>query len=396
MTYCRPQVNQFRSFGCGFDSSDRFTHNPCLLSTEVWWEAGLVVLEVVRRGAQGETDPEGIAPGCPNMTLRNSGTEQRPRDARSSCFVAGTLVHTPEGCRPIETITIGQRVTTLLPQDQTSGQWRTDTVAETFQREYTGTMVAIQIAGETLRATARHPFWVVRGEDLETRPITQELGDDNQPGAMPGRWVEARNLREGDTLLTRDGGEVEIEAVSLSEETTTVYNLHVGDCRTYVVGRYGVVVHNQSAPPLTGDCQSVSSFSNDHSPPVMFAVSPVGHGLPEYAGARTQRVLVVGSHKSRLISGQTNPGKWLQQSGFSAQSWYHVEGHAVSIMLQCCITRATLYINQKPCSDRPPYCQSTIPRALPAGSVLEVVFESDDHTSTGTRRFIGGIGWEEP
>ena len=130
---------------------------------------------------------------------------------------------------------------------------------------------------------------------------------------------------------------------------------------------------------------------------MMLGGSPVGHGIPGFAGGPTQGVLVVGNQQARLISGQTNPGRWLQQAGvLVAQSWYHVEGHAVSIMHQCGIMQATLYINQKPCRGRPAYCQITIPRALPPGWVLEVVFESDDHTTTGTGRFLGGVGWQEP
>jgi hypothetical protein len=148
--------------------------------------------------------------------------------------------------------------------------------------------------------------------------------------------------------------------------------------------------------PLTGNCRDLSSFSNDSSTPFMVGVSPVGHGLPADPPGRVQGVLVVGSQQARLISGQTNPGRWLQQMGFTAQSWYHVEGHAVSIMVQCSIAQATLYINKKPCRMPPASCQTTIHRALPSGSVLEVVFENDDHITTGTGRFIGGTGWQEP
>ena len=56
----------------------------------------------------------------------------------------------------------------------------------------------------------------------------------------------------------------------------------------------------------------------------------------------------------------------------------------------------TLYINKKPCHQAPAYCQLTIHRALPRGSVLEVAFENDDHMTVGTGRFIGGVGWQEP
>ena len=156
------------------------------------------------------------------------------------------------------------------------------------------------------------------------------------------------------------------------------------------------MVPNQSVSSRTGDCSDISSFSNDQSTPFLLQVSPVGHGVRAYTRGPTQGVLVANNQQARLISGQTNPGRWLHQAGFAAQSWYHVEGHAVAIMRQCGLAQATLYINQKPCSGRPAYCQITIPRALPQGWALEVVFENDDHSTTGTGRFLGGIGWKEP
>jgi hypothetical protein len=239
----------------------------------------------------------------------------------------------------------------------------------------------LKVAGEptALGVTGTHPFWSA----------------DRQA------WVPVAELRIGEQLQARDGSWPRVESLTLCAEPEPVYNIEVEGDHCYRVGEQGLLVHNQSAPSsptpaLTGDCLNISSFSNDSSTPFMLGVSPVGHGLPQYAGGRVQGVLVVGSQQARLRSGQTNPGQWLQQSGFAAQSWYHVEGHAVSIMRQCCITQATLYINKKPCSDRPAYCQTTIPRALPSGSVLEVVFENDDHTTTGTGRFIGGVGWQEP
>lgn len=176
-----------------------------------------------------------------------------------------------------------------------------------------------------------------------------------------------------------------------------MYNRTVPDDRGYRVGEHRLLAHNPSTPARTGDCSNLSSFSNDRSLPFLLGVSPVGHGLPQYAGGPTQAVFLVGGQQARLISGQTNPGRWLQQAGILiAQSWYHAEGHAVSIMRQCDLMQATLYINQKPCGNRPAYCQLTIPRALPSGWVLEVVFENDDHFTTGTGRFIGGMGWQEP
>ena len=128
----------------------------------------------------------------------------------------------------------------------TAGRWRLDSVAETFQREYEGDLVSIEAAGESIESTARHPFRVTTGEDLDQRPITEELGDDNHVATTAGRWVEAQHLRPGDTLLTRESGLVEVEAVTTRHATLPVYNLQIEACRTYSVGAAGVLVHNVS------------------------------------------------------------------------------------------------------------------------------------------------------
>lgn len=153
------------------------------------------------KGAEGQTDPDGEAPACVNISIRNSGTQQRP-GRREGCFPIGTRVENYLNGRAIETVELGQRIPAF---DQCTGQWRGDIVAATFQREYTGRMVTLTLPGETLRATARHPFWVVRGTGLDERPVTEELGADNAPGIRPGRWVEAQHLRPGDVLACRRG-----------------------------------------------------------------------------------------------------------------------------------------------------------------------------------------------
>jgi hypothetical protein len=245
------------------------------------------------------------------------------------------------------------------------------------------------------------------------------LESESKPiGVTPGHliwsedrqaWVPVRCLRRGERLQTLKGM-TRVVSYTMTDRVEPVYNFEVEGSHCYRVGESGVLVHNMSgaaggggmppaAPstvPVTGDCSNLSTFSNDHSAPMMLGVSPVGHGIPTYCGGRTQGVFVANNQEARLTSGQTNPGLWLNQTGFTAQSWYHVEGHAVSIMKQCHIMRGTLYVNQKPCRSAPAACQTTLFRALPQGWVLEVVYEQDDHTTAGTGRFVGGIGWQEP
>jgi hypothetical protein len=209
-------------------------------------------------------------------------------------------------------------------------------------------------------------------------------------------WVPAGELRRGERLLAADGSTPQVESFTLRPDPEPVYNLEVEGDHCYRVGQQGLLVHNAS-------CSDISSFSN-YSQTFMFE-SPVGHGVPQYAATgdgKTRGLLVHGTQSARLQSGETEPGRWLTTnvqggplSGLTL-AWTHVEGHAVSIMIQCCIMMGKLYINRRPCDYPPAVCQTSIPRLLPNGYVLEVVYETADGMGTGTGRFIGGVGWQEP
>lgn len=58
-------------------------------------------------------------------------------------------------------------------------------------------------------------------------------------------------------MLSRHEGGIPVEKVSVSEDTTTVYNLQIADCRTYAIGDRGILVHNASpgsaCVPADGD-----------------------------------------------------------------------------------------------------------------------------------------------
>lgn len=110
--------------------------------------------------------------------------------------------------------------------------------------------------GETIEATGKHPFWVISGEDLDKRPVPQHSPAEVPNSALPGRWVEAIDLRAGDVLFTRDGRRVPVTHVSVRQVKTTVYNLQVEDLNNYAVGRSGVLVHNKNPFPRTGGAMS--------------------------------------------------------------------------------------------------------------------------------------------
>ena len=138
----------------------------------------------------------------------------------SYCFVAGTLVTTEDGFKPIEEIEVGDKV---LSEDETTGEVAVKTVTETYINE-TDELIHICVNGETISATTTHPFYV------------DKLG-----------WTLARSLRAGDVLVLSNGELVTVEWVQheILESPIKVYNFEVQDFHTYFVGECGVLVHNE-------------------------------------------------------------------------------------------------------------------------------------------------------
>jgi len=159
------------------------------------------------------------------------------------CFLAGTQVLTPDGSRAIESVKAGDAV---LSYDSRTQKWLTTSVKSPLRHAFSGDVITLQAKGETIEATGNHPFWVVAGEGLAARPRVEDLSERERLLTADGRWVEARALRSGDTLLTQSG-EVKIQAVNSRSETTPVYNLALPEPHTYAVSAAGIVVHNKEA-----------------------------------------------------------------------------------------------------------------------------------------------------
>lgn len=82
--------------------------------------------------------------------------------APGACFVAGTLVHTKEGLKPIEQIKVGDWV---LSQPETKGELAYKRVTNTFVHEDKEVclleyVVSGEMTAHSLVVTRNHPFWV--------------------------------------------------------------------------------------------------------------------------------------------------------------------------------------------------------------------------------------------
>jgi hypothetical protein len=141
---------------------------------------------------------------------------------RTSCFVAGTPLLTPDGEKPIDLIRPGDLVLSRSENDP-EGPVEPKAVLDTFVR--VAPVVELHVGGRIIRTTAEHPFYVAgRG------------------------WLAARFLRGGDLLCSHDGSFRPVDRVAETAEVTTVYNVEVEDHHTYFVGcaewGFSVWAHN--------------------------------------------------------------------------------------------------------------------------------------------------------
>ncbi len=161
-----------------------------------------------------------------------------------ACFVAGTLVLTADGLRPIEQVEVGEMVACA---DTTSGDWTFCAVVETLQHFHTGVLVAVVVDDSTIVGTGNHPFWVAEADGLGTRPLAVDAGADALLVSERGRWVQASDLRAGDIVLLANGEKSFVTSVSQSSNDVAVFNLRVADYQTYAVGEAAVLVHNKAS-----------------------------------------------------------------------------------------------------------------------------------------------------
>ena len=153
-----------------------------------------------------------------------------------TCFVAGTLVATPEGYRPIETLNIGDEV---YSWDELDGTIHSSPVTELFKNETTLLYEIDYSDGTSLQTTWNHPFY------------------------LKGRgWIQASDLSPGDRSLSmtraRDGTKLASNRLNylhgsyrtirsirkFRRKKEPVYNIEVMGNHTYFVTESSILVHN--------------------------------------------------------------------------------------------------------------------------------------------------------
>jgi hypothetical protein len=159
---------------------------------------------------------------------------QAGEHVHTCCFVAGTLVDTSTGLRPIDQIGVGDRVLSRNPD-----------TGETAYKPVTGLIHRHdrEIYAVTLVTTS---------DDGHEHISTFETTDDHPWRTEDGHWRTTLELQPGMTLV-RAHGTARVLRVGDEHRTARTYNLQVADFHTYFVGDEHVWVHN--ACPITGTPQ---------------------------------------------------------------------------------------------------------------------------------------------
>jgi hypothetical protein len=175
------------------------------------------------------------------VDVNEVGTEAAAATA-AGCFPSGTEVLTDGGLRPIETMDVGIK---LHACDLATGKWTLANIRKRQSFLYEGDMITIRFVHDSIKATGNQPFFVLRGDQLASRPLPEDISKKEQSATEYGRWVEARLLRKGDILLNKSGEGSVITGLSSRQEKTQVYCLEVEQYHNCAVHPLCVLAHNE-------------------------------------------------------------------------------------------------------------------------------------------------------
>lgn len=131
------------------------------------------------------------------------------------------MVSTETGLRPIGEVNVGDRVQSF---DFETGSWKLRTVTDRIDSTYEGSIVTVEAGKSKIEATIHHPFWVVKGHELDNRTTPRKFAEDEDQGqALLGRWVNSHELMAGDTIIGQDGKELVVEKISQRFERSSLF-----------------------------------------------------------------------------------------------------------------------------------------------------------------------------
>ncbi|MET9378866.1 polymorphic toxin-type HINT domain-containing protein [Streptomyces sp. NPDC002992] len=214
----------FEDCSGGTEQYDRFVSERGIDANSKSFDAGDHDAEV----AGWVTGIVGAAKSLAKKLLKGGATKA---PSGCKCFLAGTAVLMADGkSKAIEDVRLGDEVIATDPETGESGAREvTRLIVTEDDKHFNELTIATDGQLEKLTATHEHPFW----------------------SPSQNRWLEARELAPGMTLLTDDGTTVAVQANRPFSKHARTYNLTVDDLHTYYVlaGKTPVLVHNSNCGP---------------------------------------------------------------------------------------------------------------------------------------------------
>ena len=130
------------------------------------------------------------------------------------CFLPGALVNVAHNsAKPIQNLSIGDKV---LSFNQKTRKLEYNPVTRVYRTE----QPRYYLINDLIKTTAPHPFRV------------------------NDKWAQAKDIKVGDVLVSKDNEPVKVESISVVNEACQVFNLTVDNAHTYFV--HDVLVHNKT------------------------------------------------------------------------------------------------------------------------------------------------------
>lgn len=187
-----------------------------------WWTDREGMVLAITQTAEKPTIVEEVPLGYSPQSLPQV-VDGPVTSVHHACFAAGTMVRTIDGERPIETIRAGDLV---LVQDTKTGSLGYQAVITAYHNPPSPTLKISFEGSDPVVATGIHRFW--------------KAGQG---------WTMARELKVGDPLRTL-GGVARVEAI-VDDRIQPVFNLEVGEGHSFLVGKLGTLVHDNSLVEAT-------------------------------------------------------------------------------------------------------------------------------------------------
>jgi len=151
------------------------------------------------------------------------------------CFVAGTMISTPDGDRPIESLKKGDAIWCVGDDGKRIAGKITATLRHTSNGYY-------RLNGST-RVTGEHRF-LTNGLGQN---FVASVASTNYEQHMLGQWIPLEDLSVGQRLLTIDGTPETVETIEFVDRGVRVFNFEVAPYHNYFAN--GILVHNRKPDP---------------------------------------------------------------------------------------------------------------------------------------------------